>query len=80
MLLQVEELFVAQALLVLCTTSTLAVGVNLPAHLVVIKGTRRYVGTHHSLSLPECLMTHCIGSRGTLPTVAAVCMCARWAT
>lgn len=27
---------------VLCATATLAMGVNLPAHLVVLKGTRRY--------------------------------------
>lgn len=33
-----------RAVQVLCTTSTLAMGVNLPAHLVVIKGTTRYVG------------------------------------
>ncbi|KAL4857947.1 ATP-dependent DNA helicase MER3 [Chlorella vulgaris] len=41
----VEALFIAQDLPVLCTTSTLALGVNLPARLVVIKGTRRYVGS-----------------------------------
>ena len=40
----VEALFRAQDLAVLCTTSTLAVGVNLPAFLVVVKGTRRYAG------------------------------------
>jgi hypothetical protein len=38
----VESLFREGALLVLCTTSTLAQGVNLPARLVVVKGTRQY--------------------------------------
>jgi len=34
---------------VLCTTSTLAMGVNLPAHLVVLKGTVRWVGDTETL-------------------------------
>jgi ATP-dependent DNA helicase HFM1/MER3 len=29
---------------VLVTTSTLAMGVNLPAHLVIIKATQQYIG------------------------------------
>ncbi|KAK4325049.1 hypothetical protein Pmani_004359 [Petrolisthes manimaculis] len=41
---QVEELFVTGQLPVLISTSTLAMGVNLPAHLVVIKSTSQYVG------------------------------------
>lgn len=41
----IENLFRCQDLVILCTTSTLAVGVNLPAYLVVIKGTRRYAGS-----------------------------------
>ena len=40
----IETLFRNGDLLVLCATSTLAVGVNLPAFLVIVKGTRRYVG------------------------------------
>ncbi|KAH3759034.1 ATP-dependent DNA helicase HFM1 [Pelomyxa schiedti] len=38
----VEALFIDQKLAVLCTTSTLATGVNLPAHLVIIKSTVHY--------------------------------------
>lgn len=33
----VENMFLAQDILALCTTTTLAQGVNLPAHLVVVK-------------------------------------------
>ena len=36
----VEQSFIDGKIKVLCSTSTLAVGVNLPAYLVVIKGTR----------------------------------------
>lgn len=38
----VEDLFADGHLLVLCSTSTLAWGVNLPAHSVIIKGTQVY--------------------------------------
>ncbi|EAU84905.2 activating signal cointegrator 1 complex subunit 3 [Coprinopsis cinerea okayama7 len=37
-----EKLFEARAIKVLCCTATLAWGVNLPAHAVVIKGTQVY--------------------------------------
>ena len=40
----VEALFRSGDLPVLCTTSTLAMGVNLPAHLVVIKSTAAWRG------------------------------------
>ncbi|XP_022085821.1 probable ATP-dependent DNA helicase HFM1 [Acanthaster planci] len=39
----VEEMFVRGDLPVLFATSTLAMGVNLPAHLVVVKSTQHYV-------------------------------------
>jgi ATP-dependent DNA helicase HFM1/MER3 len=40
----VEQEFAAGRLRILCATSTLAVGVNLPAHLVVVKGTMTWRG------------------------------------
>lgn len=39
-----EELFVNQKIQVLIATSTLAWGVNFPAHLVIVKGTEYYDG------------------------------------
>ncbi len=38
----VEDLFRSGGLLVLCTTTTLSQGVNLPAHLVIVKSTQGY--------------------------------------
>ncbi|RKP35955.1 P-loop containing nucleoside triphosphate hydrolase protein, partial [Dimargaris cristalligena] len=43
----VENLFIEGMVKVICTTSTLAVGVNLPAHLVVIKSTRAYINSRY---------------------------------
>ena len=40
----VETLFRERAILALCSTSTLALGVNLPARLVVVCGTKTYRG------------------------------------
>ncbi|CAL4081527.1 unnamed protein product, partial [Meganyctiphanes norvegica] len=42
---QVQELFTTGYLPVLVATTTLAMGVNLPAHLVVIKSTMQYTST-----------------------------------
>lgn len=40
----VEKLFLDSHIRVLCTTSTLSLGVNLPARLVVVKSTQCYKG------------------------------------
>ncbi|PLW09799.1 hypothetical protein PCASD_18158 [Puccinia coronata f. sp. avenae] len=41
---QIEKLFISSKISVLCTTSTLSVGVNLPARCVIIRGTKTYRG------------------------------------
>ncbi|ELP91075.1 activating signal cointegrator 1 complex subunit 3, helc1, putative [Entamoeba invadens IP1] len=43
----VEDLFKSNKIQILITTATLAWGVNLPAHLVIIKGTEYFDGKKH---------------------------------
>ncbi|KAI0033767.1 Sec63-domain-containing protein [Vararia minispora EC-137] len=53
-----ERIFQARAIRVLCCTATLAWGVNLPAHAVIIKGTQVYdssKGTFVDLSVLDVL-------------------------
>jgi ATP-dependent DNA helicase HFM1/MER3 len=38
----VEQLYLRGAIRILCTTSTLAQGINLPANVVIVKGTKHY--------------------------------------
>lgn len=44
----VESLYRTNKINVLCSTSTLAIGVNLPAHLVIIKSTLQYTDSGYS--------------------------------
>lgn len=60
----VEQLFLEGAISVLCTTSTLAVGVNLPAYLVIIKGTSSYKAGSGFMDYSDIDLIQMIGRAG----------------
>ena len=61
----VEQYFgVANKISILCATSTLAMGVNLPAHLVVIKGTKAWRGSCGYQDLDQGTLLQMIGRAG----------------
>jgi ATP-dependent DNA helicase HFM1/MER3 len=61
----VEKAFLDHKIRVLCATSTLAMGVNLPAHLVVIKGTRAWRGGSSGYEeLDQATLLQMIGRAG----------------
>ncbi|CEO98245.1 hypothetical protein PBRA_006359 [Plasmodiophora brassicae] len=57
--------FLAGRLKVLCSTTSLAMGVNLPAHLVLVKGTQTYDPTRHAcVEQPASTILQMIGRAG----------------
>ncbi|KAI6180712.1 hypothetical protein M3Y98_00750700 [Aphelenchoides besseyi] len=61
----VEHLFVERKIQVLIATSTLAWGINCPAHLVIVKGTEYYDGkTHKYVDFPVTDVLQMIGRAG----------------
>ncbi|KAI8323457.1 P-loop containing nucleoside triphosphate hydrolase protein [Martensiomyces pterosporus] len=45
---RVEQLFASGSIRILCSTSALGTGVNLPAHMVIVKGTKGYVDSNYA--------------------------------
>ena len=61
----VEQLFSERALRALICTSTLAMGVNLPAHLVIVKSTLQYQGAQKGyVEMPSSSVLQMIGRAG----------------
>jgi len=60
----VENAFISGKIRALCATSTLAMGVNLPAHLVVIRGTRAWRGGAGYQELDQATLLQMIGRAG----------------
>lgn len=59
----VESMFRKQYIAVVCTTTTLSLGVNLPAHLVIVKGTTFY-NRGNSLDIPVSEVAQMCGRAG----------------
>ena len=59
-----EQLFRGRVVTVLCCTSTLAMGVNLPAFLCVIRGTRQYAGGGEYREMPRSEILQMCGRAG----------------
>ncbi|KAF1564276.1 UNVERIFIED_CONTAM: putative ATP-dependent DNA helicase HFM1, partial [Eudyptes robustus] len=77
----IEGAFTVGDLPVLFTTSTLAVGVNLPAHLVVIKSTMHYVGgVFQEYSETDILQMIGRAGRPQFDTTATAVIMTRWST
>uniref|UniRef100_A0AAF5PWB9 U5 small nuclear ribonucleoprotein 200 kDa helicase n=1 Tax=Wuchereria bancrofti TaxID=6293 RepID=A0AAF5PWB9_WUCBA len=61
----VERLFVEKKIQVMVATATLAWGINMPAHLVIVKGTEYYDGkTHKYIDFPVTDVLQMIGRAG----------------
>ncbi|XP_072723745.1 probable ATP-dependent DNA helicase HFM1 [Ciconia boyciana] len=77
----IEGAFTIGDLPVLFTTSTLAVGVNLPAHLVVIKSTMHYAGgVFQEYSETDILQMIGRAGRPQFDTTATAVIMTRWST
>ena len=60
----VEQLFRSRLITVLCCTSTLAMGVNLPAYLCVVRGTRQYAGGGTYKEIERSMLLQMCGRAG----------------
>lgn len=62
---KIEFYFLNGVIKILCATSTLAQGVNLPAHLVIIKGTNQWRGGSRGyVKMPKSTILEMIGRAG----------------
>ncbi|XP_010005050.1 PREDICTED: probable ATP-dependent DNA helicase HFM1 [Chaetura pelagica] len=77
----IEGAFTVGDIPVLFTTSTLAMGVNLPAHLVIIKSTMHYVGgVFQEYSETDILQMIGRAGRPQFDTTATAVIMTRWRT